>query len=433
MATWITLLNRLLRPKAQSQEKIDITDRRLLEILGVNIDEINLKGKNALKEATVFACIRILADAVGKLPLKVYQEKDGNPKEVSHYLSPLLKTRPNLWMSARDFKKAVEVQRLIHGNAYVWLDVATRGPDAGKVIGLYPLDSTRVEIWIDDVGLLPGKGKMWYIYTDGQGQQYKLKPDEILHFKGLTFDGIVGLTPLEQLKETIENAGAASKFINKSFKSGMQVKGIVQYVGDLSPEAERTFREKFEQMASGLRNANRVALLPIGYKFEPISLTMTDAQFLENTELTIRQIAAAFGVKMHQLNDLERATHTNIEQQQREFYIDTLMDILTGYEQELTYKLFTDREIEEGYYIKFNVNAILRADPKTRYEAYRTAIQSGFMTPNEVRTLEEMEPKPGGDRLLINGNMMPIEMAGKQYMKGGENSEGKEVLESEEN
>jgi len=414
MAFW----SKWIKPRAQTLESINLNDRRILEILGVNIDELNFKGKNALKEATVYACIRILADAVGKLPLKVYREFDGNPKEVKHYLSPLLKIRPNPWMSARDFKKAVEVQRLIHGNAYVWLDVATRGPDAGKVVGLYPLDSTRVEIWIDDIGLLPGKGKMWYIFTDNEGNQYKLKPDEILHFKGLTYDGIVGMTPLEQLRRTIENAGAASEFINKSFKSGMQVKGIVQYVGDLSQEAEKTFREKFERMSSGLKNANRVALLPIGYKFEPISLKMTDAQFLENTELTIRQIAAAFGVKMHQLNDLERATHTNIAEQQREFYIDTLMDILTGYEQELTYKLFTDKELEEGYYIKFNVNAILRADPKTRYEAYRTAIQSGFMTPNEVRALEELEPKEGGDRLLINGNMMPIEMAGEQYKKG---------------
>jgi len=430
MALW----SKWFKPKAQTQETIGINDRRFLEILGIEPGELNLKGKNALKEATVFACIRILADAVGKLPLKIYQDKDGKQGEVNHYLTPLLKIRPNPWMSARDFKKALEVQRLVHGNAYAWLDIETRGKNAGRVKGIYPLDSPRVEIWIDDIGLLPGKGKMWYVFTDNRGQQYKIKPDEMLHFKGLTFDGIVGMTPLEKLKDTVENAGAASKFLNNSFKTGMQTKGIIHYVGDLSPAAEKTFREKFEQMSSGLKNANRVSLLPIGYQFQPLSLKMTDAQFLENTELTIRQIAAAFGVKMHQLNELTRATHTNVEHQQREFYIDTLMDILTGYEQELTYKLFTQRELDEGYYIKFNVNAILRADPKTRYEGYRIAIQSGFLTPNEVRSLEELEPKEGGDRLLINGNMMPIEMAGEAYKKnnqrGGEDSgETEEVLE----
>ena len=423
----MTFWSKWLKPRAQ--ESISINDRRLLEILGIEPDELNLKGKNALKEATVFACIRILADAVGKLPLKIYQDKDGKQSAASHYLTPILKIRPNPWMSSRDFFKALEVQRNTHGNAYAWLDIPRRGRNAGKVQGIYPLDSTKVEIWVDDIGLLPGKGKMWYIYRDNKGTEYKIKPDEILHFKGLTFDGVIGMTPLETLKDTIENAGAASKFLNNSFKTGMQTKGIIHYVGDLDKKAENTFREKFEQMASGLKNANRVALLPIGYQYQPISIKLTDAQFLENTELTIRQIAAAFGVKMHQLNELTRATHTNVEHQQREFYIDTLMDILTGYEQELTYKLFTDQELEEGYYIKFNVNAILRADPKTRYEGYQKAIQSGFMTPNEVRALEEMEAKEGGDRLLINGNMMPIEMAGKQYERGGDGVEEQEQKE----
>ncbi|MCK9325819.1 MAG: phage portal protein [Bacteroidales bacterium] len=422
---WTKIKNKIfprIRAETQPPETVGLNDRRLLEMLGIEIDKISYRGKNALKEATVFACVRVLADAVGKLPVKVYQEKDDKQGRANHYLAALLKTRPNPWMSARDFKKAMETQRLIHGNAYAWLDIETRGGDAGKVIGIYPLDATQVEIYIDDVGLLPGKGKLWYVYTDNKNTKYRIDPDEMLHFKGLSYDGIIGMTPLTQLQSTIENAGAASQFLNNSYKSGMQTKGIIHYVGDLDTKAEKVFREKFEQMSSGLKNANRVSLLPIGYQFQPLSLTMTDAQFLENTELTIRQIAAAFGVKMHQLNELTRATHSNVEHQQREFYIDTLMDILTGYEQELTYKLFTQRELDDGYYIKFNVNAILRADPKTRYEGYRIAIQSGFLTANEVRALEEMEAKEGGDRLLINGNMMPIEMAGAQYKKGGDNS-----------
>lgn len=412
--------NRNGRPRSKARETISINDRRLLEILGIEPDEINLRGKNGLKEATVYACIRILADAVGKLPVKVYQDKDGKQKAAEHYLTKLLKIRPNPWMTARDFFKALEVQRNVHGNSYAWIEAATRGISAGRVTAIYPLDSTRIEIWADVKGLLPGSTKFWYIYTDNTGKQYKLKPDEVLHFKGLTYDGIVGMTPLEKLKETIENAGSASKFLNNSFKTGLQTKGIIHYVGDLDEKAEKTFREKFEQMSSGLKNANRVALLPIGYQYQPLSIKMTDAQFLENTELTIRQIAAAFGVKMHQINELSRATHTNVEYQQREFYVDTLMDILTGYEQEMTYKLFTDIEADEGYYVKFNVDAILRADQKTRYEGYQKAIQSGFLTPNEVRELEEREPKPGGDQLLVNGNMMPLTMAGQQYKKGGE-------------
>lgn len=449
-------IKNIFNPKAEvEQETISLNDRRLLEILGVELGELNYKGKNALKEATVFACIRILADSVGKLPIKVYKSSNGRQSASDHYLSSLLKIRPNPLMTSRDFFKAMEVQRNLYGNAYAWLDVARLGRNAGKVSGIYPLDSTGVKIYIDDVGLLPNKYKHFYVYTDSKGNEYKIDPDEMLHLKGLTHDGIVGMTPLEELKSTIENAGAASQYLNNSYKNGLQTKGIIHYIGDLNPEAQRTFRDKFEQMASGIKNANRVALLPIGYQFQPLSLTMADAQFIENTQLTVKQIAAAFGIKNHQLNDLDRATHTNVEYQQREFYVDTLMDILTGYEQEMTYKLFTNKELEDGYYVKFNVNAILRADPKTRYEGYRIAIQSGFFTANEVRELEEMEAKEGGDRLLINGNMMPIEMAGEQYMRNkqvndsnteeeeevnneelkegdGESEEEKEVLEPEE-
>lgn len=225
---------------------------------------------------------------------------------------------------------------------------------------------------------------------------------------------------MEYLKSTLENSASADKFINNFYKQGLQVKGLVQYVGDLNDDAKKIFRENFESMSSGLQNSHRIALMPVGYQFQPISLNMSDAQFLENTELTIRQIATAFGIKMHQLNDLSKATLNNIEQQQQQFYTDTLQATLTMYEQEMTYKLFLDSELDKGFYSKFNVDAILRADIKTRYEAYRTGIQGGFLKPNEARSKEDLPPEVGGDRLLVNGNMLPIDMAGQAYLKGGD-------------
>lgn len=401
------------RPKNQTLT-LNEDDELILQALGISPSDY--VGKNSLKIATVFACIRILSEGIAKFPLKIYQDQGGKRKAVDHYLYPLLKLRPNPYMTAFDFWKCVEAQRNTYGNAFVWLEMPARGRNAGRITALWPLDANKVQIWIDDKGIFSTQSRIFYVFTDNLGNQYKLLPDEILHFKGFSLDGIAGISPLEYLRRTVENAGNAEEFLNKSLKGGMTVKGIVHYIGDLNPEAEQKFREKFEQMANGLHNANRIALLPIGYQFQPISLTMADAQFIENTQLTIKQIASAFGIKNHQLNDLDRATHTNIYEQQREFYIDTLLPILTMYEQEMTYKLFVDSEIEQGYYVKFNVDAVLRADLKTRYEAYQKAIQSGFLTPNEVREMEEREPMPGGDRLLINGNMMPIEMAGQQYM-----------------
>uniref|UniRef100_UPI00047C5918 phage portal protein n=1 Tax=Caldanaerobius polysaccharolyticus TaxID=44256 RepID=UPI00047C5918 len=390
-------------------------DELLLQVLGISTNDYS--GKNSLKIAVVFAAIKILSEAIAKLPLKIYQDQGGKRKAIEHYLYPLLKLRPNPYMTAFDFWKCVESQRNVYGNAFVWLEMPARGRNAGKITALWPLPADKVQIWVDDKGIFNTQSRIFYVFTDNLGNQYKLLPDEILHFKGFSLDGIAGISPLEYLRRTVETAGNAEEFLNKSLEGGMTVRGIVHYIGDLNPEAEQKFREKFEQMANGLQNVNRIALLPIGYQFQPIALTMSDAQFLENTQLTIRQIATAFGIKNHQLNDLDRATHTNIFEQENEFYIDTLLPILTMYEQEMTYKLFTDSEIAQGYYVKFNVDAVLRADIKTRYEAYKTAIQSGFLTPNEVREMEEREPLQGGDKLLVNGNMMPIEMAGQQYLR----------------
>lgn len=385
-----------------------LNDPQLFEWLGIDPDEINIRGEKGLREATVYACVKILSEAVAKLPLKVYREGPrGAEKAADHYLYPLLKTRPNPYMTAYDMFKAVEVQRNLHGNAFIVPEIVQSGPDRGRIRWLWPVDAKAVEIWVDNRGLFEAKNRVWYIVRVG-GEEVRLRPDEVIHLKAMTLDGIVGVSPLQYLRWLVESGAAGTRHIRDFFKQGLQVKGIVHYTGDLSPEAEQVFRERFERMAAGLKAAHRVALLPIGYQFQPLELSMTDAQFLETAQLTARQIANAFGVKMHQLNDLSRATHTNVTEQQKEFYQDTLQSILTSYEQELTYKLFTPTEIEQGYYVKFNVDSILRSDIKTRYEAYRVGIQGGFLKPNEVRAWEELPAEPGGDVLLVNQAMTSL-------------------------
>ncbi|WP_229263692.1 phage portal protein [Cohnella cholangitidis] len=413
--------------------ELNVDDRRLLEVLGIDPETVNVKGKNALKIDTVYSCVRILSESVAKLPMKVYKEDEsGVQKATSHPVNQLLKLRPNPYMSAYDFWKCIEAQNDLYGNAYASIEFDRNG----RIVGLWPMDSTRVKIVVDNdtaaSGIVTNRSSVGYQVNLGF-EQRKLMPHEILHFKGgITLDGIVGLSPLDCLKSTLENGGSSNQFVNKFFKQGLQARGIVQYVGDLDEKAKNTFREKFESMASGLNNAHRIALLPIGYQYQQIALNLADAQFLENSQLTIRQIAAGYGVKMHQLNDLSRATHTNVTETQREFYTDTLQPKLTGYEQEMTWKLFLDDEIEAGMYVRFNVDAILRADLKTRYEAYRIGVQGGFLTPNEPRALENLPPQEGGDRLLVNGSYVPITEAGKAYDTKGGDGTGKRDEESDE-
>jgi len=386
--------------------------------LGISTDDLEIRGTKSLKEITVYTCIKILAETLGKLPLKIYQDSEGIRKAPEHYLYPLLKLRPNPYMSATDFWKCLEVQRNVHGNSYAWLDIVSNGRNAGQIQGIYPLDSTRMQIYVDDVGLISNKQSVWYVFTDLMGNQYKLKETDLLHFKGLSTNGLSGLSTIETLKSTIENAKAAGNFLNNSYKNGMQSAGIINYVGDLSPAAEDTFKENFERMSSGLKNANRVSLLPIGYQYQSMALKLTDAQFLENTRLTLQQLTAAFGIKPHQVNDQSKTSYASTSEANREFYTDTLLAILTMYEQELTYKLFLNSEIVKGYYAKFNADVIMRGDMKSRYDAYAIGVQNGFKTPNEVRALEEDPPIEGGDCLYVNGNVVPLANAGVAYGKG---------------
>lgn len=394
--------------RREKRDGFSLTDKTLLDFLGIEISS-NVNGKNALKIATVFACFRILTENIGKIPIRIYKDK----KSTEHSLAKILKYKPNPFMTAINFWKCIEFQRNLEGNAYAYIDIGSKG----EILGLYPIDPTKVTIYIDTDGI---KSKsLWYIVNTGE-ERRKVHYEQMLHFKGMTADGIEGIAPLKYLKEVFETGKSAQSYENKFYKNGMQTKGLIQYVGDLNSKAEENFRNKFEQMSNGLDNAHRVALLPIGYQYQAISQSLADAQFLDNKKLTIQEIASSFGVKMHQINNLERSTFSNMEQQQQEFYVDTLQPILTMYEQEMASKLLNDIEIEQDYYFKFNIDVILRSDIKTRYEAYRTGIQSGFLTPNEARAKEDMEAKDGADDLIVNGNIMKLEQAGIQYMKGDE-------------
>ena len=394
---------------------VSLSDSNFWEKFGIKLG-FSISGKKALKENTVYICTKIRAESIGKLSLKVYKERE---EYKEHELYYLLKYKPNPLMNSINFWKCIEAQRTLKGNAYAYIERNKKG----QVTGIYPIDSDNVTKVIDDNNFLSSLSKVWYVVTDNRGIKHKLYSDEILHFIGdITLDGLIGIAPLEYLKCTVENGRATQEFVNKFFKNGLSTKGVIQYVGDLDEKAKRTFRKEFESMSNGLENAHSVSLLPLGYQFQPLSLSMADAQFLEISKLTKREIAAAFGMKSYHLNDLERATFNNLTEQQKDFYITTLQPSLTNYEQEMQDKLFSQYETLKDVRVEFNVDTILRSDIKTRYESYRIGIQSGFLSPNEVRKKENLPAKEGGDELLANGNMIPIIMAGKQYLKGGDNS-----------
>lgn len=375
-------------------------------MFGVNMD------KTDVQEATLTTCLKILSDAVSKLPIKVHNDNS----EADHYLNDLLKLRPNKMMTASTLWGAAEYQRSYYGYSMMAIERDT----SGKVISLIPLKNEGITIYVDDVGLLENQeAPLVFMYQQG-GNEYSFRYDEVLYFVGLTEDGVTPIPLKDRLQTIIDNAKEANRYTNFYLKNGLHSRGVVKYIGDLSEAKQEELQARMTRVSGGIEKAGQLLPLPIGFDYQSISTSMADSQFVELQQLTERQIASAFGIKMHQLNSLERSTHNNIEHQQKEFYMDTLQPILTAYEQEMTYKLLTDKEISEGFFIRFNVDAMLRSDLKTRYEAYNEGIQGGFLKPDEARVKENLTPEPGGDRLYFNGNMIPVVQAGNQYSKGGE-------------
>lgn len=386
--------------------------RLLAQWLG--IDDVK---EDALSEATYFACLKVLSEAVGKLPLKLLRHtKDGGIDSAqTHPLWYKLHDRPNPYQSASIFWSTVEYNRNHFGNAYVWIE------GAGRNMRLWILPSTSVKVWYDDAKLFSNIPDIYYLYSGGS-KMYRFGSEEILHFRGSnTFNGIVGISVQEQLKKMIGGGIKSQKLINDMYDSGFTSKAVLQYTGSLNDDNVKAFVQGIEAYAKGKYKAEGVTgiiPIPLGASLTPLNIKLADNQFLELRQYTALQIASAFGIKPYQIGDYTKSSYSSAEAQQLSFLVDTLLYILKQYEEELTYKLLTAEEIEKGYYFKFNVDVMLRADFKTKIETLSKATNNFLMTPNEARLKLDLGRKPGGDRLLGNGASIPVEYTGSQYTNG---------------
>ena len=404
---------RILTNKASQ----DIEMQQLIDFLG-------LRGtkENALSEATYFACLKVLSESVGKLPLKLLQhnEDGGVITARGHPLYFVLHDRPNPYMTSTTFWSTMEQNRNHHGDAYAWIK------GAGKKTTLWILPSDEVEIWYDDGKILSDIPDIYYIYSHG-GKLYKFASEEIIHLKtSNSFDGIKGIPVRVQLKTTITGNIKSQKMLNQMYKSGFTAKAVVQYTADLSGDNLNKFKEMIEDFAgSDLddEEVKNIIPIPIGTTLTPLNVNLADSQFIDIKKYSALQIASAFGIKPNQIGDYSKSSYANSEAQQLSFYVDTMLYILKQYEEELNYKLLSREEIENGYYFKFNVAVILRADLKTQIETLSQAVSNFIYTPNEARALLDKPAMPGGDKLLGNGASIPVELAGTQYTN---NLEGKE-------
>ena len=391
-------------------------DSQFLDLLGVNSGNVE-----AINEVTYFTCLKILSETLGKLSIKMYQDTEkGVIKAKTNDIYNLLKLRPNPYMTASVFWSTIERNRNHFGNAYVWCRY-----QRGKLIDLWIMQNEQVEVYIDDMGYFGKPNKIWYIYTDPKtNKTYTMNSDTVLHFKtSNSDDGILGKSVRDTLTDSIEGASKSQRFMNKLYKEGMTARAVLQYTGDLDKEAKRRLLKGVEEFATGENNAGKIIPIPLGMQIQPLDIKLADAQFFDLKKYNALQIAGAFGIKPNHLNDYSKSSYSNSEMQQLSFYVDTLQFILKQYEEEITYKLLDSNLINQGYFFKFNEGSILRADMKTQAECLAKYVNNGIYTPNEARELLNLPTETGGDKLIVNGNYIPIDLVGTQYLKGGELNE----------
>ncbi len=366
--------------------------------------------KTALQHIVVYACVRVLSEAVAQLPLHVYRYTDNGKERVpQHPLYFLLHDQPNPEMTSFVFRETLMSHLLIYGNAYAQIIRNGRG----EVVGLYPLSPDKVRVDRDD------KNRLIYIYSryDEANPNVKeqgeiiLKSENVLHIPGLGFDGLVGYSPIAMAKNALGISLACEEYGASFFANGASPSGILEHPGVIKdPEKIRNAW----QYAYGSGNSHKVAVLEEGMKYQPIAIPNNEAQFLETRKFQIEEIARLYRVPLHMIGDLEHATFSNVEHLSLDFVKYSLDPWLVRWEQNMQKDLLSDSE-KGQYFIRFNVEGLLRGDYASRMQGYATARQNGWLSANDIRELEDMNRIPdeeGGNLYLCNGSFTKLADAG---------------------
>lgn len=368
--------------------------------------------RTAMQTTAVYACVRILAEAVASLPLHVYEYQDDGGKKLvhDHPLYYLLHDETNPEMTSFVFRETLMSHLLIWGNAYA--QIIRDG--AGRVLGLYPLLPDKMEVQRDD------KGNIYYVYSRNSDENptfkeygnIKLKAEDVLHIPGLGFDGLIGYSPIAMAKNAVGMTLACEEYGASFFANGANPGGVLEHPGVLKDPSK--VRESWNSVYRGVSNAHKIAVLEEGMKYQQIGIPPEEAQFLETRKFQINEIARLYRIPPHMVGDLDKSSFSNIEQQSLEFVKYTLDPWVIRWEQSLQRSLLLPGE-KGKYFIKLNVDGLLRGDYQSRMNGYAVGRQNGWFSANDIREMENMNPIPdeeGGNLYLINGAMTKLADAG---------------------
>lgn len=391
----------------------------LLGMIPMTEAGISVNEQSALRLAAVYSCIYVLSSSMAQLPLHVLRRtKDESGKErveraTDHPAFYLLHDEPNQWQTSYEWRETSMNHTLSFGNGFT--EIKRRGR-TGELYELVLHDPWSVGE--------PERGKvsrnwLYPVWDEDDQRTLAVRPSDMIHIKAFTSRKKWGISPVRQHAETIGLGLAAQKYGNQFFGSGGRPSGILINKAPTQKSDGRDNLKKAWQAAGIGKGGGRTALLHGDIDYKPITIPPEEAQFLETRKFTRSEIAGIYNVPAHMINDLEKATFSNISEQAIQFVRHSMMPHVVKHEQELNRKLFTADERKAGYYVKFNLAGLLRGTPKERAEFYHYGITDGWMSRNEARAFEDMNPEAGLDEMLVSVNAQKPEDIGKP--KGGDN------------
>lgn len=372
-----------------------MNSQALAEYLG-DINGITVSPAMAQKLTAVYACIYVLSSTMAQLPLNVLRKVDGRiVPATDHPAHYLLHDEPNQWQTSYRWRETKQAHTLGWGNGFTRLVRGRRG------------ELQTLEMCEPQVTDLVKNGSRWvYATQDEDGKPLAVSPEDMVHLRAIGSGRRMGTSPIRQNSDTIALGLATVRYGKEFFEGGGRPTGLVTLKnGDLKEDSWERLKKVWRGAVSGLTTTkNKTLLLPADLDYKALTIAPEDAQFLETRKLTRSEIASIFNVPSHMINDLEKATFSNISEQAIQFVRHSVMPWVKNWEEELNRRVFTRAERMAGYYVKFNLAGLLRGTPKERAEFYRIAIQDGWMNRNEVRVLEDLNPLAGLDSMLLNVN-----------------------------
>lgn len=359
---------------------------------------VTVSADTAMRVSAVFACTRVLAEDVAKLPLLIYRRKDkGRERATNHNLYDLLHNQPNEFQTSSEWREMMQGHAALRGNAYSYISRA-----GGRVLELLPIHPDRCAPKLDK------EFQLTYELTFETGERRIVPKDEIFHLKGLSSNGYEGISVVGMARESIGLAAATEKFGGQLFKNGAKPGGVLKHPGRFSSKdvADRV-RESWQSYVGG-ENAHGTALLEEGMDWVQVGMTSEDSQFLETRKFQMVDICRFFRVSPYKIYaDIEKAKGwSTLEQQNRDDLNNSLLPWLVKWEQSINTRLMSRPE-RQSYYAEFLLDGLLRADTKSRNESYQIQRRNGIISANEWREKENMNPRPdaAGDEYIYEANM----------------------------